>query len=65
MLNLTSSLINQVFGEVEEDVADSVMNFGMFDAFKTMQAKNEIPSDRGILNGIRCGAHIVNWLFLM
>lgn len=56
-VNISRTLIDQIFGEVEEDASEALMD-GLFDAFKLLEQENQmIPSDRGILNGIRCGAH--------
>lgn len=57
-LNLTNQHIEEIFGNVEEDVSDSVMD-GLFEAFKQLEqesAEQMITSD-GILKGIRCAAH--------
>lgn len=56
-VNLTNNLINEIFGEEDENASETLMA-GLFEAFKLIEAENmSIPSDRGILNGVRCGAH--------
>lgn len=57
-VNISNTLMDQIFGEVDEDEdATEALMSSLFDAFKLLQSENQIPSNRGIVNGIRCGAH--------